>query len=104
LLNFFFVVNFKNLIVLIINTGVKKKTLNKYGVKAGGLGSLFSGGITFELKKRSQPSPENSSGSEEKHQTASVPTLRKTSASSVSTLKLRVIYSEMHCATIVLLL
>ncbi|CAG8485506.1 4397_t:CDS:2 [Funneliformis mosseae] len=61
--------------------GKKKKTLNKYGVKPGGLGSLFSGGITIGLKKRNQPSPENSSGSEEKHAFAA-PVLRKASVPS----------------------
>lgn len=66
-----------------MNIGVKKKTLNKYGVKQGGLGSLFSGGVPT-LKKRSQPSPENSSVSEEKHVIASPPVLRKTSVPSVS--------------------
>jgi hypothetical protein len=58
--------------------------LNKYGVKAGGLGSLFAGGVPT-LKKRSQPSPENSSVSEEKHVIASPPVLKKTSVPSVST-------------------
>ncbi|RIA98151.1 hypothetical protein C1645_813202 [Glomus cerebriforme] len=61
--------------------GIKKKTLNKYGVKPGGLGSLFSGGIPT-LKKRSQPSPENSSASEEKHAIASPPVVKKTSVPS----------------------
>jgi hypothetical protein len=45
--------------MILINTGRKKKTLNKYGVKAGGLGSLFAGGVPT-LKKRSQPTPETS--------------------------------------------
>ncbi|CAI2174159.1 743_t:CDS:2 [Funneliformis geosporum] len=62
--------------------GKKKKTLNKYGVKPGGLGSLFSGGITIGLKKRNQQSSENSSGSEEKHAIASAPVLRKASTPS----------------------
>ncbi|PKY39821.1 hypothetical protein RhiirA4_453080 [Rhizophagus irregularis] len=61
--------------------GVKKKNLNKYGVKPGGLGSLFSGGVPT-LKKRSYPSPENSSVSEEKHVIASPPVLKKTSVPS----------------------
>jgi hypothetical protein len=66
-----------------INTGRKKKTLNKYGVKPGGIGSLFAGGKFPPLKKRSL---ENSSVPEEKNVIASAPVLKKTSLPSVSVL------------------